>query len=763
MKRRAATSLVILIGVCALAGAAAAQTSDTICAQDSLYLISPDEIDVFYDSTGRPGVRIRWPDVPDVLSTCTAVVDTEGTDVPVTIDGIYADEVDREINLICNYGGEVGSPTVDRVRVDWSNSNQVLSGTVKGTFNLSNNGGVLGYGDGAWTQFNDGLPAYLPQTDILHLCESPVSGALIAHLSGNFARGLWYKADAASAWTRLAADLFLDGVKSEHAITAMAFSPDDANVFAVGTAVEGLFITRDGGETFTQYKDDFSTEGSWNLRTVAALSWETADNLFVAIDQLGFHRSADGGESYTLMSTFLVSENFPTGGSNVKPAVNTIMDLGGGNLLVGIDRFGIYQSLDNGLSWDWRWNGLLNPSAEPKDVLTVLVSPGNPDRITVGTRNSGLWWSPNRGDNWIQLVPDIEWPEEGQPAITQMIVDETAGFYLGAADGFGLLECAVGDTAWTMATLPQPGNLNVQSLLLTSQPDTDYLIGSYGGGIYVPGSQLRLSDTILETETEPDLQDLELGVYLSFGEGAFEFEETFKLVLQDFQGYAVWRGPIDDPDDMQLIGVYDKSNPEFCIDGYCGDESYNVLPDCFADKRAACFDFTSPDYVEFFDEDVYEGFTYYYAVSTFDYGNIATASPSNMASDQLFSPRFEGDELSIFVGAGNRDQLYVHRDAADASRGPDIFASPNPLRLDSGYSGAEGVDVRFMNLPPDSRVMVFTLDGDIVADLSGAAQSGNMITWSTLNGSEMLASGVYIYKVEMPEREDFYGKVVLIR
>jgi hypothetical protein len=134
-----------------------------------------------------------------------------------------------------------------------------------------------------------------------------------------------------------------------------------------------------------------------------------------------------------------------------------------------------------------------------------------------------------------------------------------------------------------------------------------------------------------------------------------------------------------------------------------------------------------------------------------------------MSNDQLFSARYPGDDLSVFSGDGNRVQLYVHTDAAVDVGGPEIFAYPNPLRLDSGFTGAEGDDVRFKNLPADSRILVFTLDGDLVADLGADDQVGDIITWTTRNAGERLASGVYIYKVEMSQREDFYGKVVVIR
>jgi len=727
--------------------------------------MSPASIGVEYVSTGRRGVIVSWPEVEDMVSTCIAVADTGGIAVPITLDGIYADNVDRELNMLCLFGGEVGTSGVSNVIIDWSNRNQAQTGRIIGKLNISNNGGVLGHDGTAWDKYNNGLLPYLPRTDIMYLTESPVAGGgILAHLRGRLSRGLWFLSGTGGEWTRLAPAVFADGAIDQVGITAIAFSPDNADVFAVGTMKGGLYITRDGGLTFTRYQSEFSATGSWALRRVSALSWKAPDRLLVAINNLGLYRSTDGGTTFDFIATFLVSANFPTGGDNVPPRVNAILDRGEDGLLVCVNRFGLYESMDAGSSWQWIWNSLLNPNSQPKDVVSILTSPDDSDDITVGTRTSGLWWTPNRGDAWIRLAGDFAWPEqEGYPLISSLVVDEDAGRYLATVDGLGILSCAVGDTAWSISGISDTGILSYSNILVSNLAGVDYLLGTYGGGIYTPGTQIRMSNTINGSQTEAQYQNLDLGVYISFGAGTFAAATTFTLVLQDFQGYAVWRGDVTEPDVMQLIGLYDKSNPETCIQGHCGDESYNVIPNCYADKRAACFDFGNPGVVSFFDGDVYEGFTYYYAVTTFDYGNIASASPNSLTAEQLFSARFSRDDLTIFGGDGNRVVLYVHQDAVDPQAGPEIYAYPNPLRLGSGFTGAEGEDVRFKNLPPDSRVQVFTLDGDLVADLGSDKQEGDIIVWTTRNGSELLASGVYIYKVVMLEREDFYGKVVIIR
>lgn len=61
---------------------------------------------------------------------------------------------------------------------------------------------------------------------------------------------------------------------------------------------------------------------------------------------------------------------------------------------------------------------------------------------------------------------------------------------------------------------------------------------------------------------------------MTFGAGAAAQATYSGVKAQTFQGWAVWRSSRPDPDNMTLVGLYDRVNPEDCIVGYCGDESY---------------------------------------------------------------------------------------------------------------------------------------------------------------------------------------------
>ena len=53
---------------------------------------------------------------------------------------------------------------------------------------------------------------------------------------------------------------------------------------------------------------------------------------------------------------------------------------------------------------------------------------------------------------------------------------------------------------------------------------------------------------------------------------------------------------------------------------------------------------------------------------------------------------------------------------------------------------------------------------DAVAELPSSLQEGGQIRWETVNhDQESVAPGVYLYKVTMPEREAYWGRLVIIR
>ncbi|HHS50727.1 MAG TPA: hypothetical protein ENN07_06380 [candidate division Zixibacteria bacterium] len=119
----------------------------------------------------------------------------------------------------------------------------------------------------------------------------------------------------------------------------------------------------------------------------------------------------------------------------------------------------------------------------------------------------------------------------------------------------------------------------------------------------------------------------------------------------------------------------------------------------------------------------------------------------------------------------------------------EVYVVPNPYRIDHDYSGRQGLDwetpvgriwteyerkVRFVNLPPNCIIRIYTLDGDLVQKIDhldpivGSSAEGEMVgghDWNLINRNDQsIASGIYMFSVENCETGEYQlGKFVIIK
>jgi hypothetical protein len=767
-KRR---GLLLAVMVLAMVGATAAsgQTPPASCGADSLYLYSPATLAPRLATDGRPGVTLSWPDLDPAQVTCFALTDTAGLGFAVSATGGFRDRVDRQLLFTATGNGQVGGDQAGNVTLNWVSEGSSAYGRLAGVVNLSNNGGFRSWSDaaGTWTPTNAGLPKTWRQVNCAALARG-ADGVLVAGLTrGSVLQGdptgLWRY--AGGTWTRLAPAIFGAG----NLVTAVAVSPGSSDRFAVGTATQGLFVTADGGQTFTQWRGELAPAlPAQTAYKVAALEW-TSTRLVVAVTNFGLFVSTNEGAGFATANFRVPATLDPSDGATIFPDIRDLAadPANPDRLVAALWQHGCYESTDGGLSWTNRYGDLVVPvdglaGAWITNGANVAIVAGSPSTLLLGVAQRGLYRSADDGATWALVGSSVQ-PEAVELQSFAMVnVPGRPGSVALFEDGHGLVLSSDGGATWAMAPV-QPA-LDLGFHLLAGNATGDLLLGSWGGGIYEPGAVLALNDTYTSDTTPSSLRSLDLGLNLTVGAGTVTGGRAFRIKAQTFQGWAVWRSLEADPDQMTLIGLYDRVNPEDCIVGYCGDESYQVVPRCFAAKRAACFEFSTPDTVRFFDDEVYNGFGYNYAVTSFDYGNTALASPENNSATLLFSPRWQGDASSPFSGAGNRIFLQVNEPAAGPTEGDEIYAFPNPVRRGAGFPGDEGERVAITNLPEGASVRIFTVAGDDVRELGPDRQSGGQIYWETDNhDGEQVAPGVYLYKVEMPQREPYWGRIVVIR
>jgi hypothetical protein len=108
-----------------------------------------------------------------------------------------------------------------------------------------------------------------------------------------------------------------------------------------------------------------------------------------------------------------------------------------------------------------------------------------------------------------------------------------------------------------------------------------------------------------------------------------------------------------------------------------------------------------------------------------------------------------------------------------------VYVVPNPVRTgssrlttDNYHNFPDGL-VRFVNLPPDCTIKIFTISGDLVWINDHVDGTGN-VEWDIRNlQNEEVASGVYMYRIERNgaqtttegaiQPSQVYGRIVVIR
>ena len=762
-----------LVGAAAavLGGPAAAQTPDAACAADSLYLISPAAVDLKLETTGKAGLTISWPNLNLDQATCFSLDGTDNLGFEVVVDGGFGDRVDRVFTFSTPDSGIVGGANEGNITVTWQNEGPATNGNIGGVFNLSNNGGLWDYGTGSWQQVNNGLPMTWQRTNTVAL-DRGTGDFMVAAFTRNTnldssPSGLY--SYNGTNWTRLAPEIF----GSSTVVTEIAISPGDNNSFAVGTVSRGLYVTNDGGATFTQWTTQLDPATTQSTFRVSALNWES-QRLLVALPNIGVFVSNDGGASFT-DATIMVPRTLDV----VDPFADLIMGVVNDfavdpadpdRIVAGMSFHGAYLTTDGGASWTNLYGDLVVRQPAPdtgawvNSGLEVLIDAADPQIIMMAVNQKGLYRTIDGGTTWNVVAAGLQPANLASLSAFSMIQRPGApGEILVMENKWALLHSVDSGATWNLFA-DQP--LLNTSIVLAPYRDSSggFVVGSHSGGIYEGGTVFDLKDTY-SAITSSSLRNLDLGLRIEFAAGGtVERDDTFELVAQTFQGWAVWRAPSNDRRNMTLVGLYDRVNPEDCFEGYCGDNSLEIIPQCFAAKRAACFDLSDPDTLRFFDDEIYNGFSYYYAVSSFDYGNTALTTAQNNTNQMLFSPRWTGDSLSPYSGNGNAVSIDINEPATADTGGDEIYAYPNPVRLGAGVPRGEGNLVVFTNLPDGSRVRVFTTAGDDVINLGPDNQTGGQMYWRTVNrNGEAVVAGVYLYKVEMPAREDYWGRIVVIR
>ncbi len=260
---------------------------------------------------------VTWQDVNSNFSPETRfgalAVATSPSNSDVVYAGMNSGSVVKSVDrgATWTWMGSAGSGLlvnwVNQVAVDPSNALIVYAGGrgLNGGVYRSTNGGLN------WTQQNTSLPAN-PNVDAMAMAPG-ASNVFYVALAAPGGSQLFASTDATATWSPIS------GVG--RTVAAITVSPDNPNVVYLGTVGGGVFMTTDGGGTWTAKNVGM---GGSNVSALATDRTEP-DTLYAASNR-GIHKSVDGAESWTLAGTGVV--NLQTSSVYIDPNDHTRIHAG---------------------------------------------------------------------------------------------------------------------------------------------------------------------------------------------------------------------------------------------------------------------------------------------------------------------------------------------------------------------------------------------------------------------------------------------------
>jgi hypothetical protein len=116
----------------------------------------------------------------------------------------------------------------------------------------------------------------------------------------------------------------------------------------------------------------------------------------------------------------------------------------------------------------------------------------------------------------------------------------------------------------------------------------------------------------------------------------------------------------------------------------------------------------------------------------------------------------------------NHKLLNIIAEPVEPTAGPTanlerVGVVPNPFRAREAWDRAGANEIHFTNLPPDARIRIYTVAGDLVTEIRHADPIRDFERWNLKNqAGEDVASGIYVYRVESSLFR-FQNRLVVIR
>ena len=197
-------------------------------------------------------------------------------------------------------------------------------------------------------------------------------------------------------------------------VTAIAVHPNNSNIIYIGTAWGGVWLTRDGGATWTPIFDRAPSLGVGEPGGIA-IDPVDASIIYVGTSNrdgsqfsgestqppAGLFKSTDSGGSWVRLGSGYPSSAPSNANQFFNQVINVVIVDPANHLVVYLaSNFGVFVSRDGGLNWT---QGAL-PGGDVRSLVIDLTSPAAARILYAGVSGLGVFGSNDGGQNWTSIL-----------------------------------------------------------------------------------------------------------------------------------------------------------------------------------------------------------------------------------------------------------------------------------------------------------------------------------------------------------------------
>jgi len=247
-------------------------------------------------------------------------------------------------------------------------------------------------------------------------------------------------------------------------ITSVAVSPVSRNLVFCGTWGKGLFKSSDAGKTWSRC---WTNNQNQLILDVSAQPSGSGIRLWAGT-AAGLYLSTDEGQTWALTGTFGTVNLIHSWSSDAQ------------KLMISIDRFGLFRSVDGGVKWVVANNGI--PSDSYGQAAARILCSAAPDSRTgfAVTDRDVLYRTNDGGDSWQSLAITKYYV----PHFVGLCVEEnTAGVVWLASRTAGVYKSSDAGANWDKINLGLE-NVELKTIAVCCAQRTVALVGTVGKGIF---------------------------------------------------------------------------------------------------------------------------------------------------------------------------------------------------------------------------------------------------------------------------------------